>query len=479
MEQASLNFDSRPASIPRLGLGNGALVVFVVLVAPFAAHAVNLAGHLRLIYPAANFLLAIYFYTRRSPWYAAQCLLLFCFAPLVRRLVDEQAGFDASNPVLLTPYLCCVLTVPGVLSAWWEKPSRYLAPVLALLLCIAYGTTLAMIEGRLFASILDAVKWSIGPLFAAYVFSQRERYPETRRVVETCVIWAGVAAGVYGIAQFIRPASWDVQWVQGVAQLGMTSLGNPDPFSLRVFSTMNSPGSFAMLVSAGIVLALKQRIPLAAPSIAVMAAGLALSQYRTVWAATLLAILMVLVSRPRNVSFAKVLTLLGLAALLGAGAAIPQISESVSHRAASVTDLRSDESFNSRLDQYRALVSSDENLIVGEGLAISGASRRLDQQQRIVIDSGVIEIARAFGVLAGTAFLLAMALLVAPLFGRAARSHEDVWFDRAIVVATFVQLPMGSVHIGELGFFAWLFLGLGLAALEADPTPAAYLEGAR
>jgi hypothetical protein len=38
-------------------------------------------------------------------------------------------------------------------------------------------------------------------------------------------------------------------------------------------------------------------------------------------------------------------------------------------------------------------------------------------------------------------------------------------FDRAITVATFAQLPMGSVHIGELGFCGWLFLALGIAGL--------------
>jgi hypothetical protein len=41
--------------------------------------------------------------------------------------------------------------------------------------------------------------------------------------------------------------------------------------------------------------------------------------------------------------------------------------------------------------------------------------------------------------------------------------HLD--FDRALVVAVFIQLPMGSVHIGEMGFTGWLFLGLALAAL--------------
>lgn len=459
--------------------GDGVAVVCVVLIAPVALYVAHLAGPARLAYPAANFLLAAYLYARRSPWYFAQCLLLFCFAPFVRRLVDEQAGFDPSNPVLLTPYLCCLLSSAGFLSSWWARPSRYLTPILVLLLCILYGMAVAMLEGRVFASVLDAVKWSIGPLFAACLFAEYKRQPGIRRAVEGSLVWAGTAAGAYGIAQYIHPASWDVLWVQGVAQLGMTSLGNPDPFSLRVFSTMNSPGSFAMLMCAGIVIALKRRIPVTVLGVTLMGMGLALSQYRTVWAATAIAILLVFVSRPRTVRLGKLLALAGIGVVLSAGAVIPQIRESIANRAASLTDLKGDESFNSRLDQYRSLFDGDQGLIAGEGLAISGASRRLDQQQRIVIDSGIIEIARALGVLAGTAFLLALFALIAPLFGGVSASLPEVWFDRAIVVATFVQLPMGSVHMGELGFFAWVFLGLGLAALRAAGTSPPIPESAR
>jgi len=52
-------------------------------------------------------------------------------------------------------------------------------------------------------------------------------------------------------------------------------------------------------------------------------------------------------------------------------------------------------------------------------------------------------------------------------YGREPAVAHDVDFDRALVVATFVQLPMGSVQVGEIGFCAWMYIGFGLATLAA------------
>jgi len=87
-----------------------------------------------------------------------------------------------------------------------------------------------------------------------------------------------------------------------------------------------------------------------------------------------------------------------------------------------------------------------------------------------VIDSGLIDIWQSMGVVLGTLFLAAILTLVASLFTERSKQPCHLAFDRAITVATFAQLPMGSVHIGELGFCGWLFLALGLAGLTPAST---------
>jgi hypothetical protein len=376
--------------------------------------------------------------------------------------VDDQAGFDPSNPVLLTPYLCCIYAGLSFLEYWSRPKPRQLAPFLVILACIAYGTSLALIDGRFRSSLVDVLKWTVGPLFAVYVLANQERVAELRRLIEPTLIAAATGMALYGIVQFLDPAHWDVVWVRGVRDLGFESIGRPEPFGLRVFGTMNSPGSFGTILSAGIVLALKRRAPLCLACLAPMIVGLALCQYRSLWAMTALAVLMVVFSPSRELRRVNVLGLVVVGLLLSSTALAPQVRDAVFTRAASLSELEGDESLRLRLMQYEDFFSH-ENLIVGDGLAINGVSRRLDNREAGSIDGAIIEIYRAMGVFVGTAFMIAIAVLIAGLFGRAATRDGHVYFDRAIVLTLFLQFPIGTVHIGELGFCAWTFLGLGLA----------------
>ena len=332
-----------------------------------------------------------------------------------------------------------------------------------LLGCIAYGTALALLDGRFRSSIVDVLKWSIGPLFAVYLLANRDHIPGLRRVFEPCLIASAVVMSLYGVAQFSSPASWDANWVRGVAELGFNSLGTPEPFQLRVFSTMNSPGAFGAILSAAIVLALKRRLPVCLACVAPMLVGLALCQYRSLWVATAFAIVLVAVAPSAGVRRANILALVLAALALASTALSPQIRDAVIERASTLTELEGDESLRRRLEQYREVLEHD-NLILGDGLAINGASRRLDNRAVVEIDGALIEVYRAMGVFVGSAFMLAIAALVAGLFRAVPGNGSHIYYDRAIVLALFAQFPIGTVHVGEIGFCAWNFLGFGLAA---------------
>jgi hypothetical protein len=411
-----------------------------------------------------NLALGAFLFARRSPWFAAHCVLLFCFVSLVRRLVDDQAGFDPASPVLITPYLCCLFTGLAFIEYWARPSPRYLGAFLVILLTILYGALLAVLQGAVIAAAIDFLKWSAGPLFAIYLLARRDQHAREREVIEQSLIWAGAFMGLYGVFQYINPPSWDLRWMQGVAELGMDSIGQPAPFALRVFSTMNSPGSLGAVLSAGILVAFKRPLPVAVPLVTLMLLGIALAQYRTIWAATLLGAVLLAFTRPGVFRPANVLAALAVVVGLSATALVPQIRETITQRVSTMTNLRADQSGEERLNQYRAL-TRDEGLIVGEGLGQIGVARRLSGMHRVILDSALIEIWRGLGVIAGTAYLGAMVYLVVTLFQRGTDVAQHLHFDRAVVIAAWAQLPMGSVHTGENGFFAWLFLGLGLAIL--------------
>lgn len=460
---------SQPAAMPALvpearpassHAGEGAAVLLTVLVLPLALYADHLAAYGRLLYPLTNLLLAAYLYARRSPWYAGHCVLVFCFASLVRRLVDEQAGWDPSSPVLLAPYLCCLFAGITFIEYWSRPRPRAFAPFLILIGAVIYGAVLAVLNGRMLGAGIDLLKWSVGPLFAVHLLAQHEDGTHTRRVVEGCLVWAGAAMSAYGVIQYLDPPSWDALWMRNASDMGFTSIGQPEPFGVRVFSTMNSPGSFGTFLCAGIVLALKRTPPATAFTVSLMIVGLALCQYRTLWAVTALAVVLSFASRHATPRPGNVLALLAVVLVLSSSAVVPRIRETVVQRAATLTALKNDESLESRMHQYAVLMRSD-GLIIGEGLGVNRAPT--------IIDGGLIEIALALGLVVGVAYLSALITLVASLFTAGGGIQPHLPFDRAIAVATLLQLPMGSVHVGELGFCAWLFLGLALAARRSAP----------
>jgi hypothetical protein len=444
--------------------GEACVVIAAVLVLPTLLYLGNWAPIGRTLYPACNLALAAYLFSRRSPWFAGHCLLLFCFISLVRRLIDAQAGWDPQNPVLLTPYLCCSLTTISFFNYWLARQPRRLGAFLLMLLCVVYGLILAVFYDRTIAGAADVLKWSVGPLFAVHLMANRADLPQLRSVIESCLIFAGTAMAGYGIIQYVNPPPWDIEWVRGVTEYGMTSVGQPEPFSLRVFSTMNSPGSLGAMMSAGIIVSSKRSLPLAIPTMSLMIVALALSQYRAIWAATALAAIIVIFSRPEVLSPKNILAALAVCAFLCSAALVPEIRDAVTQRASSLAALQGDESLMDRLSQYRALVS-DDGLIAGQGLGQAGLVRKLDGFPLAIVDSGLIDIWRAMGVVVGTMFLAAIAWLTVLVFTEKSLDLHNVSFDRAIAVATFVQLPTGSVHIGEVGFCGWLFLGFAIAGL--------------
>jgi hypothetical protein len=155
--------------------------------------------------------------------------------------------------------------------------------------------------------------------------------------------------------------------------------------------------------------------------------------------------------------------------MLASTALAPRVSEALFARAATFKSLHGDESLRERLIQYREFLRHD-NLLVGEGLAINGQARRLDNRTAGYIDGAIIEIYTAMGVFVGTVFLLSLGVLIAELFLGGGARDPHLYFDRAIVLTLFLQFPIGTVHVGELGFCAWSFMGLALGTrlLHAD-----------
>ena len=434
-------------------------IVAATVLVPALAYAAGVAGLLRLAYPAAAFAFAVWLCARHSQWYAGLIVWLFAATPLVRRLADQQTGYDPANPILLAPYLALLVSVPFALDTLLFRRT---APRVAFVLVLAsagYGMALGVLDGRLISGIVDGLKWTAAPVFCLALMSGRIPTGPMVAVAVASLSLAGAAMGLYGVAQFVFPLPWDVTWALAV---DIASFGRPEPYQIRVFSTMNSPGSLGIFLLAATVLSLRVPPILAIPSAALALAGLALTQYRAIWSATVLGVLFVVLAgsgRHRGRVGILALGVVTLGALAATGIVeIPhQIETTLQDRVRSLTQLGSDFSGEDRLRQYSVLL--DQQTILGEGLALASNARALDGKLVVAIDSGIIEILRSLGVLFGPAFLLGLAAITVAAM-RSRNLGADGVLLKAVVLGSMIQMPFGSMHVGENSLPFWLAAGL-------------------
>ena len=96
--------------------------------------------------------------------------------------------------------------------------------------------------------------------------------------------------GLYGFYQYVDPPIWDRYWMTYTT---IASIGQPEPFMVRVFSTMNAPAGYATFTAAALLLFGFRRARLGpAAGGGAVDAGAAAVMYRTAWIALAVGLLL-------------------------------------------------------------------------------------------------------------------------------------------------------------------------------------------
>jgi hypothetical protein len=146
---------------------------------------------------------------------------------------------------------------------------------------------------------------------ASFAASIRER-EMLGQVLTNTFLWGVLLMSAYGMYQFLVAPPWDSYWLTEIST-GMAatspSFGQPKPYGIRVWSTMNAPGPLSVMLSASLIwLATRDRIG----SIIIALGGygvLLLTMGRGAWLQTAFGLLLLIVGCRRR------LPLRGLAAL--------------------------------------------------------------------------------------------------------------------------------------------------------------------
>lgn len=443
----------------------GLVVGFAALVAGLLAVG---SGHtVELIFPAGAVLVGAAAYFQHPTLYLGFTWWLWFLTPEVRRLVDYQIGWNPISPVMIAPYLVAglaALTLVRCLPQLAQRPALF--PFALILTGLNYGYAIGLVRAGPLGATYGLLTWIVPVIFGFHVAAHWQRYPLYRDAMQRVFLWGVLAMGVYGIVQFFVVPPWDAYWME-VAPMG--SIGSPQPFEIRVWSTMNSPAPFAVAMMAGLLFTIAAKGPLRLLAGAAGYVSLLLSLVRAAWLGWAIGAVFLLakvrgLQKMRLLAIGVLLFLLGLPLLL-----VNPVTERVTSRFETMQDIQQDDSYQARLALYSGFVLRSSTNVVGEGIGSTSLATKLANDGELgefgIIDSGVLEIMFVLGWPGTVLFVGGLCwLLRAGLVGGIPPDDIAAQAARAVALATVAQLLFDNTLIGVPGMIFWSFLGLVLAA---------------
>jgi hypothetical protein len=423
--------------------------------------------------------------------YFAIVMAVWCFTPLLRRLIDWHNGFY--NPIQITSLIPYAAMLPLAYFGLRRERLARIAPAFKLFAWLwvatfAYGFIVSAFSGNIMAGAFEAIQYIVPMLAGVWLAGQRIEH--TRLILQLSAIglvFGGLVA-LYGCAQFVNPMPWDVLWVQGG---GFTSIGNPAPFQIRVFSTLNQAGPAADFFVAMIMLSLPaiafKRVWIW-PMLSVLGAALLLTLVRSSWIGLIVGVVAYLALSPRR--FRAMPFLLVYAALLAFFvASLPAFlgapfGDVLTTRIATLGDVDHDTSALARSTEIADAFEQGLENPIGMGLGMIGASSALSANPTSPsgnnLDSGYMARFLELGWLGFAGYVVVviggLCVLIASAFRRDRGRPKPT--DLVVLIATAAAMCValawgdaaGDSHLGMDGFLFWIAMGIGFRPPAAPQT---------
>ena len=434
---------------------------------PFAFYAAHLSILTNYLFPMMALIVGAVLIYKTPNLFLAHIWWLWILTPELRRLVDYQIGWQPVSPIMLSPYLGTALAVLTVTSNIRLLNKNYLFPFALAAIAVLYGYVVGVITSL--SSILPAtfalLNWLLPILFGLHVAIRWRDYECNIATIVRTFIGATLVMGAYGIIQFMDPPPWDRFWM---INSKMMSIGQPYPFEIRVFSTMNSPNPFAFEIMGALLLLFVARGFWRIPAAIVGYIAFLLSLVRSAWGAWAVGLLYILYrSRPKHF-IRYILGVIIVAALALPLATYGPIEKHVNKRINSIENLEQNASYQARIDLYENFALKSFTSPVGAGLGSLGVAARLSSRGQVVdFDSGVMEIPYTLGWLGGLFFYSGAiwSLLYVAVNNRVKRDHF-IAAAASIALAVFSGLIFSNTLIGATGMLFWGFCGVAMAGIK-------------
>ncbi|MDB9306738.1 MULTISPECIES: hypothetical protein [Cyanophyceae] len=422
------------------------------------------AGLLRLVYPAMALAVAVFLYLRHPILYIGFTWWIWFLTPLATRLVDYRIGWDPTRQMLVAPYLVVFVTIATFLRHSPRASIQGGLPFILAFIGVFYGSLVGLIYNAPVPVARGFLDWLSPIIFAFHLFINWRDYPSYRQNLQRIFLWGVLILGIYGIYQFVVAPEWDRYWL--IESKMFTSSGDPEPFGMRVWSTLHSPGPFAYVMQTGLLLLFTSSGTLIFPASAVGYLSFLLTQVRTSWLGWLLGVVMIFGSVKARIQMRLIAIILIMLMCVIPLTNIEPISGVVADRLESFSNLENDTSFKERSGSYDRNLSLALSNVLGNGLGnIWKVNEKTGQIEVIVLDSGILDMFFTLGWLGAIPYIGGLILIIfSVLQYNEAKFDSFVSAARAIGLSSCVQLVGNSAMLSVAGMILWGFLAMAMAA---------------
>jgi hypothetical protein len=471
---------------------------------------------------AAAFAGGLVLFRRRRDLYLGYTLWVWFLSPELRRIVDYLGTRSSFNPIMIAPFAVSAISIWTVRRSIVSASASTRRALLLLSAGLLYAFAIGIFHAGPLAAVYDLLNWAVPVIFGFHLLLDTELYERHRLVLQRTFLWGVLVLGAYGAVQFFFLPPWDREWMW---KSGMLSIGYPSPFHVRVFSAMNSPGPFATLLLAGLLILPTISGRLRWPAASLGYAAFALALVRAAWGGWFLAagLLVVNAARGHRLKLGTTIALMCVTAIpvLAIGpetistgltlarklvappppapleppraappvAAPPAIAPSapveasqaplgtVGARVGSLGTLNRDHSFRERIAFYRSAFDQVRARPLGNGLGSTGLAVKLTSVEALRknqdFDSGVMNLPFVLGWPGTLLFLGGLGMLLLQLGRGHLRVDPLTSAMLGIACAILAQVVFANVLTGSTGLLLWIFLAMSLAAPARRPAVAA------
>lgn len=422
--------------------------------------AVGIGTPLILVFPGSALALGLFLYFRTPHLYISFVWWMFFVTSLVRRLIDHRSGYVTPGPWGFAADLVAGISLITVFRCLPTAHRKGGLPYIFAFSAIGYAFCIGFYQNPLNALVNGTLSWLCPIAFSFYIFQQWRDYPRIKNIILKTFLWGVLLMGIYGVIQYVFAPPWEQFYLNNG---GGSSFGKPEPFGIRVFSSVGSPQEFASIMLTGLIFIFCETTN----PVSYVASGFGyisfiLTMARAVWLSAAISIPLFLLSlKPRYQIRMIIVAVIIFAIVATALLSWEPVYEKFYERFESFLDVESDISLNARREGYQQIWRAAIQQFLGQGIGSSISKFGVALGAN---DGSLFPLIFTFGWLGLIFYSGGFLMLLQKLFQIPdARSDIFIGACRMAVLCVLVQAGFNSVFGGGSGTILWSGLALGLA----------------